>query len=279
MPPFIPKVLDGHRSLNNFRYRNSILDIEITGYGGAIKSFSIDGVTKKEASVSCRITGRHAIKIVMADVPLAQSKINKTKVSIAPETPVATFSNGKLEWNTVPGVAAYEVIKNGAAIHNTADTSMAITYGDFAEYQLMAIDKAGVSSFASEPVIVTQPKNKITYEVENFAPKASYDYKGYTGSGFVEISKVANRVITIPVSADKSGMYAVAVRYANGNGPVNTENKCAIRTLKVNGKFAGTLVLPQRGKEEWSSWGYSNYIHVGLMAGKNEFTIIFEPEN
>ena len=37
------------------------------------------------------------------------------------------------------------------------------------------------------------------------------------------------------------------LRYANGNGPVNTENKAAIRTLCVDGDRKGVLVMPQRG--------------------------------
>ena len=272
-------MLEGHRSLNNFRYRKSILDIEITGYGTRIKSFSIDGVAQKEASVPCRLTGRHTLKIVLADEPLAVSYINKSAVIFAPETPVVVFSTCKLDWNSIPGAEEYEVFKNGKVILRTTDTSMELTVGDFAEYQVIAEDREKIKSFASEPVIVAQPEQKTIVEIEDFAPQAIYRYTGFNGSGFVETSKRINTMITIPVHINKAGTYAVNFRYANGNGPVNTENKCAIRTLKVNGKFAGTLVLPQRGKEEWSSWGYSNSIQAKLKTGKNDISVVFEPEN
>jgi hypothetical protein len=54
---------------------------------------------------------------------------------------------------------------------------------------------------------------------------------------------------------------------------VNTENKCAIRTLELNGKFAGTIVLPQRGRQEWSNWGYSNAVKLKLVKGTHTLTI------
>jgi hypothetical protein len=74
-------------------------------------------------------------------------------------------------------------------------------------------------------------------------------------------------------------MYSIDFRYANGNGPTNTENKCAIRTLKVDEKKAGTFVFPQRGVDEWSNWGFSNPVHVSLKKGKHTVTLSFEHSN
>ena len=74
-------------------------------------------------------------------------------------------------------------------------------------------------------------------------------------------------------------MYAIDFRYANGNGPVNTENKCAIRTLRVNDEFAGTVVLPQRGKNEWSDWGFSNSVIIYLEKGSQMITLGLESAN
>jgi len=77
----------------------------------------------------------------------------------------------------------------------------------------------------------------------------------------------------------KKLVYAIDCRYANGNGPVNTENKCAIRTLQSDAKKAGTLVFPQRGKNDWNNWGFSNSVSLQLSKGKHILTIIFEEAN
>ena len=68
-------------------------------------------------------------------------------------------------------------------------------------------------------------------------------------------------------------------RYANGNGPINTSNKCAIRTLRVGATQLGTVVLPQRGVDEWSDWGYSSPILVQLPRGKSVLVLALDPAN
>ena len=71
----------------------------------------------------------------------------------------------------------------------------------------------------------------------------------------------------------------MAVRYANGNGPVNTENKAAVRTLGVDGANVGTLVMPQRGVGNWNDWGMSNGVQVSLTPGKHTLTVEYLPED
>ena len=87
------------------------------------------------------------------------------------------------------------------------------------------------------------------------------------------------RTVTTTVNVPKEGLYSVSVRYANGNGPVNTENRCAIRTLMVDGKEAGTLVMPQRGTGNWNDWGMSNTVDVHLTPGTHTLSLDFLPVN
>lgn len=86
-------------------------------------------------------------------------------------------------------------------------------------------------------------------------------------------------MLSITLTITRASVYAISFRYANGNGPINTENKCAIRTLNIDDKFAGTIVLPQRGKEEWSNWGYSNSIKLKLSKGKHIIALVFKAAN
>ena len=69
------------------------------------------------------------------------------------------------------------------------------------------------------------------------------------------------------------------MRYANGNGPVNTENKAAIRTLVVDGLKAGTIVMPTRGVGNWNDWGMSNGVTVQLTPGQHEISLEYLPED
>ena len=141
------------------------------------------------------------------------------------------------------------------------------------------MDKNGVQSFASEPVMVANEKLITTYEIESSNPKSDLGYQGFAGTGFTEITTALNKTINIVLKVTEPGLYAIDFKYANGNGPTNTENKCAIRTLSVDGKAAGTSVFPQRGKNEWSNWGYSNSVQVQLTKGDHTVRLSLEDHN
>ena len=85
--------------------------------------------------------------------------------------------------------------------------------------------------------------------------------------------------VTINVDVPATGRYAISLLYANGNGPVNTENKCAIRTIEVDGVPAGVVVMPHRGVANWNDWGVTNTVDLPLEAGKHRVAITFRPEN
>lgn len=276
--PFVPKALAGNRSLTNFKCRNAVLNIEMEGFGNKIKSFEIDGKASA-AAIPYTLTGTHSIKIVLSSSEFPVSKINKVANYTTVETPVAKYTNGLLSWNQITGAKSYSILKNGIVMMKTVATSLKVPATTFAEYQIVAVDANNVPSFASEPVVVANRKYAKVYEVELFAPKSDLNYKNYQGEGFVEISKTLNRIITIPVETDSAGIYTISFRYANGNGPVNTENKCAIRTLTVEGDLGGTIVLPQRGTNEWSNWGYTNAVQVKLAKGKHQISLVFEDQN
>ncbi len=274
--PFVPFQLKGKRSLTNFPYRKAKLNIEMEGYGNKIKSFSLDGKIVSKAFIPDNIEGSHFIKIILANNKL-DGKVNEVKNHTALPTPSPVILNNILSWPALKGAKEYVVLKNGKEIAKTVSAKFTIKNSGYAEYQVIAIDDEGYQSFANEPIVVA-PKNDISiYETENFAPAANLPYKGFSGKGFVEISKQKNTHLSIPVTINEDGMYAIDFRYANGNGPTNTENKCAIRTLKIDEVKSGTFVFPQRGVEEWSNWGFSNPVHAFLTKGKHTITISFEP--
>ena len=277
--PFVPEALKGNRSLSNFRYRNAVLNISMEGFGNKIAGFMLDGKSLTAYEIPAGLKGIHTIKIVLANNKFTEAGINKVANHTTPSTPFTAYNNGELAWQYVGGAVKFKVLKNGILLGITSETKMKIANGKYAEYQVIALDKQGYESFASEPLVVVGNEYVNIIEAENFGAKAPHNYKGFSGAGFVEISKTANKMITIPVSIDEPGVYSLDFRYSNGNGPVNTENKCAIRTLKINGIQKGTVVFPQRGKEEWSNWGFTNPVKIRLQKGKCNLVLSMEDFN
>ena len=81
----------------------------------------------------------------------------------------------------------------------------------------------------------------------------------------------------VPVRVACGGTYLVEMRYANGSGPINTDANAAVRTLLVDGREAGVLVMPQRGVDLWTEWGYGTAVRVDLAPGDHVLTVAYTP--
>lgn len=277
--PFVPKVMAANRKLNNFNYRKAVLDIEMSGFGNHIASFLLDGKVQKSAIIPANLTGKHTVKIMLANNEFEDQPIHLVKNEFTPLMPMTRFENGKLSWSAIDGATSYRIIRNGQSWKTTSFLSVDIPLSVTGEFQVIAIDKNGLESFASEPFQIYPIASVLKFETEKYLAPSTLPYHGFSGSGFVEISRTVNRMVNLDVDISADGLYAVDWCYANGNGPTNTENKCAIRTLFVDNKRLGAQVFPQRGKEEWSNWGFSNAVKVRLKAGNHHLKLEFMPEN
>lgn len=279
--PFVPKALAADRTLTNFRYRRATLDITVKGYGSEIKSFTLNGKEHKPF-IPADIKGNNKIVITMADNDVPPLRVNRTRNVKAPLTPVAWFEDNTLNWNPIEYIGKYIVLRDGKPVAETHSTAFeAVVPG---EYQIIGVSREGVQSFASEPrsnrekIIVEMPGEVAEAVSSEISYRPEKGIMGYHGAGFREIDR-SSAPVNIPVEVPADGTYAIYLRYANGNGPVNTENKCAIRTISVDGKRVGIVVLPQRGVANWNDWGNSNVLELPLTAGKHTVTIDFRPEN
>jgi hypothetical protein len=287
--PFIPEALDDERTLSGFKYRDAVLDITVIGHGDSIARFTVNGKAQKPF-IPANIKGRNTIVIEMANNTLPEMKVNNTANVKAPLTPVARLSNSPdldgegvpvnnlLSWNPIEYIAGYKVLRDGQVIATTRRTSFPATVRG--EYQVIGVSDRGVESFASEPL---SNQESATYEFSDektamtsaeVSYKAQSPVSGWHGKGFVETDQTTAPIsVTIDVPAD--GTYAIHMTYANGNGPVNTENKCAIRTILVDDASVGTVVMPQRGVANWDDWGDTNHVSAALSAGRHTVTIAF----
>ena len=279
--PVVPKNYDGKKTLTNFKYRNAVLNITVNGYGNQTKTILLDGKPMKDAFFSATLSGTHTVEIELMNNSFSEQAFHISANRFSPTNPQAKADGLSLKWDLIPNAAYYKIYKNGAFYKKTTVNTLQLTSLPLkmTEYKVSAVDKIGKESFTSEPVFFMEPSAIKTVEMEDFAPAATLPYTGFSGKGFVEISTEANRRIECKMTVDEGGAYFLNVHYSNGSGPWNTDNKCAIRSLTVNGDYAGVLVFPQRGKDEWSDWGFSNYRVVQLKRGENTLVLSFEEWN
>ncbi len=276
--PVIPESFKGTYTLKNFKYREGTWQITVTGFGDRIGSFKVDGKEATDQVIPSATTGNHNIEIVM-NSKVSDSQIKIVPKCTAPETPILSYDTRRLTWSAVSGVKEYLIFRNGARLDSTVETFMSTEdHGGAAEYQVLAADSSGIESFLSNPVSIVPEAFKLILEAEEFNLPGEKKVEGFTGKGYVTFSSKDKKALIIRANTEED-RYALRMRYANGAGPVNTDNNCGIRSLYVNGIFSGSLIFPQRGKDEWANWGMTNVEWIKLKKGDNILTIRYEDFN
>ncbi len=276
LAPFIPKSFRGQRKLSDFAYRGSILDISISGYGNQIQEMYLDGQLVRENTVPSSLVGNHDIIIHMNN-QMPEGIINLQRVKFAPDTPVLEVRGNMITWDAIIGANLYNVYKNGGLFETVETTAVELDQSiEFSEYQVMAIGEDGLESFLSEPVSIYD------IEVQTIKPENtpySTKYAGFTGNGYIELTKESNLYVSFTFNVPEEGLYSIDFRYNNGHGPINTNNKCAIRSATVDGTYLGVFALAQRGNNNWSDWGYTNRLKIQLEPGPHSVMLDFLPHN
>ena len=271
--PMVPPAYGGERTLSGLRYRGATLTVTVRGHGDGVARVRIDGRAAERAEVPAELAGEHTVEIEM-NGRWPAGEINLVPDRWSPRTPAATLRGETLAWEPVPGAAGYAVYRNGREAARTAGTRVAIGAADgVAEYQVLAVDSAGVESFLSEPVRVAAEDAVIVARPRG-AP-LEREHAGFTGDGYVRLTREANTEIEIPVQVACGGIWRVEARYANGSGPINTDAKAAIRTLRVGSDDIGVLVMPQRGTDRWTDWGYGTGLDLVLSPGAHTLVLAF----
>lgn len=296
--PFVPEALAGTRTLSNFPYRGARLNITVEGYGDRVKELIVNGKSlypeKGKVIPAKMLKGNVDILVKMNCEPIPAMKVNNVPNLKTPLMPITWLANNpaldgegvpvnnELQWNPIEYIAKYIVLKDGEPVAETRETTYAATTPG--EWQVIGVAGDGTQSFASEPrsnrpVENYQFANEATAILSPEACNLPADgVKGFTGKGFVELDKSSAPLETV-VEIPETGVYTIYFRYANGNGPVNTENKAGIRTLTLDGNKAATLVFPHRGVGNWNDWGESNHVALPLEKGRHTLGVIYLPED
>lgn len=270
--PLIPREYKGKQSIKGLRYQNAVLDIDIYGFGDQVSYYSLDGKYYQNAIVPKGMEGKHKIEIRMNNQLPVKSKINLVDNAVSPETTSLRFSENQLFWEKKESANHYHVYKNGQLLLETEDTYMSeVSITEPAEFQIQTDDDKGNLSFYSEPLYIYNSDFERIIEAE--------DYNSNIKTTYVELNKKQNREFYFNIRIPNEGKYYIDFLYANGNGPINTDNKCAIRSFWVNNDYTGCVIFPQRGENNWDDYGYSNSFSIDLKNRNNFFKISFEEFN
>ncbi|MFT5749232.1 MAG: hypothetical protein ACI93S_000485 [Ancylomarina sp.] len=269
--PFVPREFKGELNIKNLKYRNSTLDIKVLGFGNEISSFMIDSFPLNGNEISGLLKGHHEIHVEMTNSLSYHSKIKLKQNSYSPQTPLVTLIDSSLVWQANKDERKYRIFRNGEMILETHDTTYQLAASTVNnKYQVESIDKNRVKSFLSKPVYMN-PKDKIqVLEAEWFTNQKK---------AYIELSYKKNLNYIFKLKVKEAGSYFIDFTYTNSNSSIESSNQCAARSLWVSHDYLGAIVFPQRGKDEWNNWGYSNAIKINLKKGRNNLRLKLESFN
>jgi hypothetical protein len=270
--PFVPSGYSGTHTLEGVSYRDATLDLTLRGHGTRVVQATLDGEPLDEPVLPADLRGEHEVRLLLSgSLPEGERRIVSNRYS--PATPQVRRSGNTLRWDEGEGAFSYRVSRNGAVVDTTVRPRLSVEPGStLTEVQVQAVGPQGHVSFRSEPERV------VTDSAVTVVPppgSLSTEDAGYTGSGYLPLTQEANRSVAFEVTVPTEGAYALDFRYANGHGPINTDNKAAIRSIRVNGRRLGSVVFPQRGEGAWTDWGYSTVLRTDLEAGTHTITVAF----
>lgn len=254
--PAVPASMEGARSLTGLKYRGMTLDISVIGEGSIIRSFKLDG-QEAEPFVSSTLTGGHSVQIVMgSDYYAAPDKLTILPVQFDIDYPRVQATVNGIVWAPVKGAVSYLVLLDGKKVTETPETGYVVV--DPGEYAVIAKTVDGIQSFMSEPIRVGLKDIDVQCET-NLTAKRGTQLK---------------LTVKVPVK----GSYWVDFNYSNGNGDLSTHQKCATRTLFIDGKKVDAMVMPQRGTD-WKETGWTNSVKVDLGSGEHTVELKYLEEN
>lgn len=268
--PYAPDWMKGPYSLSNYPYRNAVLNLTVNGNGDTLSSITVNGEEKPlDYVLSADAQGAYDIVMNVTDSG-RRSKVHLEEDSwaVCPDLPVLEErGDGALTWDENPEYT-YK-LWNGETYIPVSGGSYFPSRDSYGVYSLVAVDKNGISSEMSKPVILSPDHTKRVYEAEdgeynpdNFEATAS----GYTGTGYVVDFLDKKTDLKLTVEASETGNYQIGMIY-NNYGDATSGQDCGIRSVYVDGVDAGTLVFPV------VKYDFQQSTHLFLTLEKGTHTI------
>ncbi len=277
--PAVPAAFKGSHVLSRLRYREAVLHITLTGHGNRINKIDLDGKEIKTAFIDANMKGEHVLTITM-DNNVFQSAIQVEEHYFSPPCPVLKRDGNSIYWNVVENAHHYNVYVNNQIIEDHHDHRLAIDPDSlYACYQVEAVSPQGIKSFLSEPLSIYGERFVHLFKPGKTKEKLPSGDQSNPSPSYVIISTTENTVLEFLIEIPEAGFYFINFRFANGNGPVNTGTKCAIRSLLVKETYIGAVVFPQMGEDENYTFHYSNSFMIYLEEGETLVKIVYQAFN
>lgn len=171
--PYVPQWMEGPFYVDNYKYRDATLSLELYGKGDTVAEMYVNGEkVENDYVLPTDAKGEYTIAIILEDSG-AEDVINlkDENTAKAPNAPSrVTLSGSKLSWNAVSN-CTYKVW-TGTEYVDIDTTSYTIDTTKYGVYSIVAVDKTtGIWSELSVPKEYNPTGTKVTVSANNFEDK------------------------------------------------------------------------------------------------------------
>ncbi len=264
--PFIPKKIGQNDTIRvrNLKYRNSILNVDIIGYGNKIAQCTINKKVSDKAEIAATVEGEQNIVIHMNNKLPKQIRIIKGERSEMLKTPKLKVKNDTIFWGKNTTAKRYKLYKNGKLWLSVTDTFFPDTIYKPYWFSVQSIGRKNQKSNYSKELLL---KPGAYQRIVNAGIFQSFNTKPY-------VILHADSVFTFRVRVPRDGRYLIAFIY---DADVE-KNGCISRSFWNNDNYLGTCVFPVyvSNKQEVMC---TNAIEMEVFRGYNKFKLTNEKFN
>lgn len=285
--PMIPDKFPGGKHLEGLRYRDAVIDISLNGTGDRIASFMLDSVSLPSPAIPVDLSGHHRVTITLSGNNISSHRrlnIVDRPATILPTPKVDRTSATELRITNFDADTRYAVYINGIVNEEITSPDHSIDLPDenaTAIVNIVPLRKASAkkssavnasAGYSSKSLVIYPKSSLLTVSASTIIPRRPprhFIKDPATASNYIELAARHNTRITCYVNAPDDGDYYLTVGYANGF------DRCAIRRLDINDRYASTLLFPPVNPNDWISVNPSTTASVSLQKGVNKIALTY----
>ncbi|MBQ4105743.1 MAG: starch-binding protein [Clostridia bacterium] len=261
--PYIPDWMNGPFYIDNYKYRDAVLSLELYGDGDTVESIYVNGdKVANDYVFPTDAQGEYNIVINVTDSGAVDTvNLKPENTAKAPTAPTSvTLSGTTLSWSGGTTTNVDYKVWTGSEYVDVTGKSYEIDSTKYGCYSVVAVDKTtGLWSELAKPVTYSPAGSNVTVNVGSHTDNVS-----------------SPKALTINVTVPVDGVYQLSAIHTDTNNDDPTSAlSAAIRSVYVDGEDVGTLVFPI------ANFGHqlSSHLRLELTAGTHEVTIKYDNAN
>lgn len=271
--PMVPASLPGEKHLDGLRYRNATLDIAIHGTGDRVASFTLDSVSMTDHSVTPDLSGYHKIVITLSGNDLHSKPLKVTPQETVPPIPSVKWTSPcDFTITSFDKQQRYGIYVNGVMDEEISTDTYSLRPGKTAVTAIVPSLGPGRAGYTPAPHVYAPASDLITIPASSITPRRPprhFIKDPATATNYIELAARHNTRITCYANVPAEGDYFITIGYSNGS------DRCAMRTLDVNDRYAATLLFPPRNALDWITVFPSTTAVVHLDEGVNKLSLTY----